>query len=155
MQCPVCGASVPVVAGYPNWCECGWNLERPPAPWRSDGRFSRLAARLGRNSGERLTARLRGVEELRGGWTAAKILAYAVAAGVHVFTLALLGAGVAAIVVEFPAPFSILIGVAMICLAGFMRPRVPGMPVGEPLDPATTPVLHELAGAVAAALERP
>jgi Zn-dependent protease with chaperone function len=156
MRCPECGASVPVVAGYPNWCdECGWNLEQPPVPWRSEGRFSRLAARLGRTSGERMASGFLAAEELRPGWTAAKVVAYVVAAGVHVFTLALFAGGIAAIVVEFPDPFSILFGIAMVCAAGFMRPRVPRMPEGEVLDPAATPAVHALAGAVAAALDRP
>ena len=30
--CPECHAPVPVVPGYPDWCdECGWNLQPPPA----------------------------------------------------------------------------------------------------------------------------
>ena len=28
--CPECGSTVPVATGYPDWCDCGWNLE-PPA----------------------------------------------------------------------------------------------------------------------------
>jgi Zn-dependent protease with chaperone function len=155
MHCPECGASVPVVDGYPAWCECGWNLERPPVPWRADGPFARVAARLGRSSGERLAASLRGAEEPRGGWTPAKVLAYVVAAGVHGLTLALLVGGIAAIVAEFPEPFSILTGLAMVCLAGFMRPRVPPMPEGDVLAPAAAPALHALARAVTAALDRP
>jgi hypothetical protein len=31
--CPECGATIPVLTGYPDWCDgCGWNLERPPVP---------------------------------------------------------------------------------------------------------------------------
>ncbi|WP_157592354.1 M48 family metalloprotease [Solirubrobacter soli] len=122
---------------------------------RPGGRFARFAAHLGRSSGERMAARLRDAQELRAGRTPAKVLAYAVAAGVHVFTLALFVGGIAAVVTEFPEPFSILFGLAMVCAAGLMRPRVPGMPDGELLDPAAAPTLHALAGKVASALDRP
>jgi Zn-dependent protease with chaperone function len=149
----VCGAVVPVLVGYPDWCgDCGWNLERPPVPWRRDGRFARLSAQVGRRSGERLARELRAAGELRPRLTAAKALAYAVAAAVHLFTLALVAGGIAAIAVEFPNPISILIGVAMLCVAGFMRPRAPRMPEGWRLDEGA---LHEVAGRVAAALSRP
>src|SRR5689334_16384666 len=152
MRCPECGASIPDVVGFPKWCECGWNLEPPPVRWRSEGRFARFAAHLGRSSGERMAARLRDAEELRAGWTAAKVLAYVVAAGVHVFTVALFVGGVAAVVTEFPEPFSILFGLAMVCAALVMRPRVPRMPEGEVLD---APALWGLVGAIAEALDRP
>jgi Zn-dependent protease with chaperone function len=155
MHCPECGAAVPVVVGYPNWCgDCGWNLSAPPARRGANGRFDRLADRLGRRSGERLARELRTADELRPRLTAAKALAYALAAGVHLFTLALAGLGVAAIIVEFPNPVSILIGLAMFSTAALMRPRVPRMPEGTVLDRAEAPALHELAGAVASVLER-
>src|SRR3954454_9303559 len=155
MHCPECGATVPVVVGYPNWCgDCGWNLSAPPARRGANGRFDRLADRLGRRSGERLARELRTADELRPRLTAAKALAYALAAGVHLFTLALAGLGVAAIIVEAPNPVSILIGLAMVSTAALMRPRVPRMPEGTVLDHAEAPALHELAGAVASVLER-
>ena len=136
--CPECGATIPVTTGYADWCgDCGWNLAQPPAPWAASGRFGRLAERLGRRSGERLARELRAADELRPRLTAAKALAYALAAGVHLFTLALAGFGLAAIVVEFPNPISIAIGLAMLCVAAFMRPRVPRMPEGTVLEPTT------------------
>jgi Zn-dependent protease with chaperone function len=154
--CPECGAAIPVAAGYPDWCgECGWNLERPPVRWRAGGRFERLAEGIGRRSGERLARELRAAGELRPRLTAAKALAYALAGGVHLFTLALLAGGVAAIVVELTNPISILIGLVMILLAGLMRPRVPRMPEGTVLEPAAAPTLYDAAGRVARALERP
>ena len=43
----------------------------------------------------------------------------------------------------------------MLCVAAFMRPRVPRMPEGTVLEPDETPILHALASDVASALERP
>ena len=96
----------PSLAGYPDWCgACGWNLERPPAPWDapaggSGGSPSGSAGAPGSGSARELRA----ADELRPRLTAAKALAYALAAGVHVFTLALAGFGVAAIVRRVPEP---------------------------------------------------
>ena len=153
--CPECGAPIPSLVGYPDWCgDCGWNLARPPSLAGGAGRFARLSEALGRRSGERLATELQAAGELRPRLTAAKAGAYVIAAGVHLFTLALLAGGVAAIVVE-PNVASILIGLAMISAGLSMRPRVPREPAGVVLDPAAAPALHALAGRVADALGRP
>ena len=89
--------------GYTDWS--GLRLE-PSTTARAMGR--ERAVRAARRTpwtalGERLARELLATDELRPRLTAAKALAYALAAGVHVFTLALAGLGLAAIVVEFPA----------------------------------------------------
>jgi hypothetical protein len=44
VNCPTCGATVPVLEGYVTWChECGWNVTAPPRP---DLRAGRLEPRL-------------------------------------------------------------------------------------------------------------
>ena len=154
--CPECGATIPVTTGYADWCaDCGWNLARAARALGRERQVRAARRAPGRRSGERLARELRAADELRPRLTAAKALAYALAAGVHLFTLALAGLGLAAIVVEFPNPISIAIGLAMLCVAAFMRPRVPRMPEGTVLEPTDTPTLHALAGDVASTLERP
>ena len=132
-QCPECGAAIPVLPGYPDWCErCDWNLVKPPSLDGGKGRFARVVGALGRRAGERMAAELRAAGELRPRWSSAKAAAYAVAAGVHLLTLALIAGGVAAIVVEFPNPASILIGLAMVSVRADAAPRAGGSATGIP-----------------------
>jgi hypothetical protein len=154
--CPECGSTVPVATGYPDWCDCGWNLEPPPVRGTPRGRFARLAERAGRRSGERMARELLEAGSLEPRWTPATLAAFAVAGGVHLLSLALVAGGIAAIAVEFPNVVSILIGLAMAGTGVMMRPRLSRLANdARPLDPARTPALHELVAAVADALDRP
>jgi Zn-dependent protease with chaperone function len=155
--CPECHAPVPVVPGYPDWCDsCGWNLKPPPARERPDDRFARIATALGRRAGDRMARQLLAARELQPRLTAANVAAYAVAAGVHLVTFALIAGGIAGIVVDFPNALSFLLGAGLIGLGWLMRPRA--FQLGDDvihLDPDRTPALHKLAADVAAALDRP
>jgi Zn-dependent protease with chaperone function len=149
-SCPQCEAPVPVLPGYPDWCDrCGWNLKAPPRLEPPAGRFTRLA----RRSGERLARGLLAARELEPRWTLARIAAYAIAVAVHLVTLALIAAGLAAIVIDFPNVLGILIGVTLLGVGLLMRPRL------DKLDPhashaADAPALRALAADVAAVLDR-
>jgi Zn-dependent protease with chaperone function len=151
-RCPECQAEIPATPGYPEWCvECGWNLKPPPALEKPESRFGQLAMRLGRRSGDRLARELLKARELKPRWTPARFAAYAIAIAVHLFTLALIVAGVAGIVVDFPNLLSTLIGAALIGLGLIMRPRLAkGDKRGHAVD---SPALRELAGDVARALD--
>jgi Zn-dependent protease with chaperone function len=156
--CPECAAIVPSTPGYADWCDaCGWNLEPSAAAQVAEGRFGRLAERLGRRSGDRMARRLLAEPRLAPRLTPQRIAAYAVALAVHAFTLALLCAGVAMIVVDFPNALGLLIGLALAGVALVIRPRLDRLEPGDGhrLDPAVAPALHELAAAVAHALDRP
>lgn len=156
--CPECDARVPVVPGYPDWCDaCGWNLLPPPALDPPKGRFGRIAEAVGRRSGDRMARDLLATRKLEPHWTPAKCVAYAVAAAVHLLSLALIAGGLAAIVLDFPNALTVLLGTTMVGIGWLMRPRLPRLDEddGHPLDPARTPALHELVAAVARALDRP
>jgi Zn-dependent protease with chaperone function len=145
---------VPVLSGYPDWCDrCGWNLKAPTTLEPPAGRFTRLARALGRRSGERLARELLRAPELEPRWTPSRIAAYAIAIAVHLFTLALIAAGVAAIVVDFPNVLGILIGATLLGLGLVMRPRLDKLTPhqGHPVD---SPMLRALAADVAVALDR-
>jgi Zn-dependent protease with chaperone function len=145
---------VPVLLGYPDWCDrCGWNLKPPPQLEPPAGRFTRLARVLGRRSGARLARELLRAPELEPRWTPAKIAAFAIAIAVHLVTLALIAAGVAAIVIDFPNVPGILIGVTLIGVGLLMRPRVLRLDPNES-HAADSPALRDLAADVAAALDR-
>jgi Zn-dependent protease with chaperone function len=148
---------MPVLTGYPDWCEqCGWNLKPPPTHEPPSGRFGQLARELGRRGGERMARQLLAAPDLEPRLTPAKLVAYLVAAFMHVLTVALIAGGIAAIVLEYTQPISILIGVAMIGVGYVIRPRINqlGAP-GQALDPERAPALHALVAEVAAALDRP
>ena len=156
--CPECDARVPVVPGYPDWCDaCGWNLQPPPALDPPKGRFGHIAEAVGRRSGDRMARDLLATRKLEPHWTPAKCVAYAVAAAVHLLSLALIAGGLAGIVLDFPNALTILLGTTMVGIGWLMRPRLPRLDEddGHPLDPARTPALHELVAAVARALDRP
>jgi heat shock protein HtpX len=156
--CPECHLPVPVVPGYPDWCEaCGWNLKPPPAFDPQEGRFGRIAEAVGRRSGDRMARDLLATRKLEPHWTPAKCVAYAVAAAVHALALALIAGGLAGIVLDFPNALAMLLGTTMMGIGWLMRPRLPRLDDddGHPLDPARTPALHELVAAVARALDRP
>jgi hypothetical protein len=77
--------------------------------------------------------------------TPAKIVAYAVAIGVHALSPALVVGGVAAIVVEFPNLISILIGLALAGTGILMRPRTARLPDGARVLDAPARIDGELA----------
>jgi Zn-dependent protease with chaperone function len=146
------------VPGYPDWCEdCGWNLQPPPALYGPHGRFGRIAEAVGRRSGDRMARELLAARELEPRWTPAKLTAYAVAGAVYVASLALIGAGIAGIVLEFPNVLSLLLGATILGIGWLIRPRLPRLEDDDlhRLDPAATPALHELVAVVAQALDRP
>jgi Zn-dependent protease with chaperone function len=145
---------VPVLSGYPDWCDrCGWNLKAPPTLEPPAGRFTRIARALGRRSGERLARELLAARELEPRWTPARIAAYAIAIAVHLTTLALIAAGIAAIVIDFPNVVSILIGVTFLGVGLLMRPRFLKLDPRES-QAVDAPALRALAADVARALDR-
>ncbi len=127
------GASAAGAAGRP--------LHAPRAPF-------------GRRSGERLARRLLTARELEPRWTPARIAAYAIAIAVHLVTLALIAAGVAAIVIDFPNVLGILIG-ATLAGVGLLEGREAEVPrvvlnsaqsrrIDAELEPLTARIDHEL-----------
>jgi Zn-dependent protease with chaperone function len=126
--CPRCGARLPVLEGYVTWCHrCGWNLVAPHAEPPA-GRVGKLYAAAGRRLGDRLATRLIAAERLEPRLTPAKAGAYAIAAGVFAFTLACALGGVLLIVLNFPHPVAIVLGLLLLALAFLMRPRLGSVP---------------------------
>ena len=145
---------MPVLSGYPDWCDrCGWNLKAPPRLEPPAGRFTRLARALGRRSGERLARELLAAREPEPRWTPAKVAAYAIAVAVHAVTLALIAAGIAAIVIDFPNVLGILIGVTLLGVGLLMRPRFLKLDSRES-HTVDAPALRAVAAEVARALDR-
>jgi Zn-dependent protease with chaperone function len=151
--CPRCGARLPVLEGYVTWCHrCGWNLAAPHAEVPA-GRAGKLYAAAGRRLGDRLATRLLAAERLEPRLTPAKVAAYAIAAGVFAFTFACALGGVLLIVLNFPHPVAIVLGLLLLALAFLTRPRFGALPDEGIVERADAPHLYGLADRVAEALE--
>jgi Zn-dependent protease with chaperone function len=153
--CPDCTAEIPVLAGFPDWCEhCGWNVRAPAPPWTSDHPFDRIRAALGRRAGESVARRLIATRELRPRWTPARAAAYAIAALVVLTGAACFAGGVAALLAGGINPVTILIAALGFGLGWLLRPRLHRLDRTWAVQPEQAPELHALAADIAAALGR-
>ena len=149
--CPDCSAEIPAEDGLRAWCErCNWNLggETPPP---EEGFLARQYVRIGERYGSTTLDRLKATptHDLRPRWTASKVIAFALAASVHLLSLSLLVLGIVLIATGFPDIGPMLLGVGMCVFAWFMRPK-PGKPPSEDLaDPKVFPTLRAFINEVA------
>ncbi|HEY2937373.1 MAG TPA: M48 family metallopeptidase [Gaiellaceae bacterium] len=154
--CPSCETQLPVLAGYLTWChECGWNLSAPQPLERRDRPVDRLIAVVGRRLGNRLAERLIAAGSLQPRLTPSRLASYAIAAGVHLLTLALLVGGIVVAALTFPNPFAIVLGLVFVATAWLMRPRLGKLPEEGVLERSEAPALYALVDEVAAALATP
>src|SRR3954463_14368187 len=87
--CPRCGAAVLIDGIHPPWCPaCDWGLQAPP-PRRPPRRTDRMAARLAGRADDLTVEQLVAAERLRPRPTAARAGAVAIAACVHLLTVAM------------------------------------------------------------------
>lgn len=151
--CPGCGATIPVESGYVTWCEhCSWNVVAPVVPLPR-GRFERAYAAAGRRLGARLAGELMRTETLQPRLTPARAGAYAIAAGVHLFTFAFLAAGGFFIVSTFPNVLGIAFGLLIASPAVLMVPRLGKLPKeARTLERREAPTLFDVVDEIAAAL---
>lgn len=134
------------------WCHaCGWNLKAPDtAPPKT--RMDRLYARAGVRLDARLVERLARAEGLSPRLTPSRVGAYAIAALVHLVSIALFAAVVIVTVFAVSHPWAFLPALFLAGVAYVLRPR-PGKPASEGVvgrDDA--PMLYELCDEIAAAL---
>jgi Zn-dependent protease with chaperone function len=140
---------------YVTWChDCGWNLKAPDTtPPKT--RVDRLYARAGVRLDARLVERLARTEGLSPRVTPSRVTAYAIAACIHLVSLALLAVVVLAALYAVRHPWAFPLVLFLAALAYVLRPR-PGKLVSEGLvarDEA--PVLYELCDEIAGALGTP
>jgi hypothetical protein len=148
--CPRCGAPIPHVTGFSDWCACGHGLvPREPA-----GRVA--AGYEWPVLGERAERRL--VDELaRPGATGAEPpratrALVALALAVQLVWLAPIAAGLALVALGAPGPFAVAVGAALVAL-GVAAAAVGGRaasPAGTPVTRDVAPALWGLVDEVAA-----
>jgi heat shock protein HtpX len=150
--CPRCGAELPVVQPYITWCDkCGWNISAPDRPLPA-GRFDRLYEEAGRRAGARMERELTAADQLEPRLTPSKALAYAIAGGVHLFTLLLLVVGVALVALSPTKVFAIVGAVLAISVAILVRPRVGKAPTDNLVPRSDAPTLFRVVDRVAEAM---
>ena len=150
MPCPKCGRPLPVSAGYVNWCSgCGWGLSAPQIEER--GRLDEALDVLGGRLAAGLTADADRQE--RPGISAwpARAGAVLIALFVHLTTALVATAAVLLMVLGFPNPFFLLIGLLLLLVALLMRPRLGRVPTDGLVPSDDAPQLHGLVAEVAAA----
>ena len=116
---------MPVYRGYVTWCDlCGWNVlpyykQKPRNLFES--LYLRLSNRLGKSQIDQFIA----APTLRPSITPNKVIALTVAVAIHSVTLLLLFLGINFVVQTWFNPLPFLLGVALIAMAWFLRPRLP------------------------------
>jgi Zn-dependent protease with chaperone function len=151
-RCPDCGAEIPRVAGFQDWCEhCGWNLNPPDV--EAGGWAARVYAAAGRRAGTRLIDELLGSGRLEPRWTPGKIAAYLIAILVHLITVGAAVAGIALIALTWLNIGTIVVGLALIGVAVLMRPRFGEVPEKGILTREEAPELYDLVDDIAGAID--
>src|SRR6185295_4919707 len=86
-QCPECQTAIPVVSGYPIWCDqCGWNIH-PYKPDPPRNIFESFYASIGKKHGQALLDQMVKAEAFRPILSLSKLLAFSLAAVIHLLTL--------------------------------------------------------------------
>lgn len=125
--CPRCGAGLVSARGAAAWCPtCEWNLAlyEPDRHGRAigwlwaDRAVDRFAHRLARTQFARMSGRPVG----KPGWSLARLVMVAISVVLLACQVAILGAGIWLITVDFPSA-AIILGVLLVMVALMLRPR--------------------------------
>lgn len=150
-SCPTCAAPITAHRGFVSWCPaCEWNLDPSPQQLWTPSGLDRVALDLSRRRGDALYREVladpSSLDHRR-----RSIAGFALAAGVHLLTMAVLVGGVALFTID--NWFARLAGALFIATAVWLMPtallRSPKEPV---LTRAELPVLFELVDEIAAAV---
>lgn len=142
--CPDCSAEIPVEDGVRTWCErCNWNVGGDIAPME-ESFFARRYIAIGKRYGSAVLEGLKSapVAHLRPRWTVSKVLAFAIAAGVHLLSLTVLVVGVSLVANGWPAVGPMLLGTGMCAFAWLIRPRPGKVPSEDLASREAFPALH-------------
>ncbi len=153
MACPECQAAVPVISGYINWCDrCNWNV-KPPEETSRTTLQDRLNKRFGPAYERRLFDAVVGDRQSLegGGFSLSRLLAYILAACVHVTTLFFGTLGLFLLVNYWPNIIVILLGLLSLAVAWVTFPRMDKPPDGV-LDRNEYRALYGLVDRIAAEL---
>lgn len=151
--CPNCGTNLPVDDAYVTWChKCGWNLKAPDtSPPKS--RLEALYSRAGMRLDARLIERLAQTNQLSPRLTPSRTAAYAIAACVHLVSVALLVAVVLATIYAIHHPWAFLVVLLLGLMTYVLRPRPGKLPTKGLVEREKAPTLYALCDEIARSLE--
>ncbi|MCH9663953.1 MAG: M48 family metallopeptidase [Gammaproteobacteria bacterium] len=148
--CPECGSGIFAHKQFRRWCpHCEWNLG-VDEDTHFMNRTAKIYRKIGTAQGEKVFQSIlnQDPENLRPRWTVSKVLAFAVAAAIHLVSIATAGLGIYALSFGWPAVLLMLIGILLLGLAWTMRPRLGEMP-DDCLGRADAPALFALCDRIA------
>lgn len=152
LRCPDCSNALRRAKDAPSWCpECEWNLGVPEAD-EHEGRAATWRRQLATRLTMRDFARIKAAPAGKPGWDLVRLVTYVLAAGVQLFTLGLLIAGIWLVTWHFPSLFAIVFGAIVILIAIALRPRFGRLEPGERVVREEAPALFALIDDVAAAV---
>jgi Zn-dependent protease with chaperone function len=147
-ECPTCAASIPSDPRFVPWCgQCGWNLQ-PREGGRPATLIETLYTRMGRTLSKRLYEEVRRHSGQRSSLTLSRFLAFAVAACVHLVTVACVVGGAFLIVTHWFHIAIVAVGGLLLGLGWLLRPSFARLP-GNILPKERIPTWYQVADAVA------
>src|SRR5579871_2606933 len=128
-HCPQCGEPLPPGLGFVVWCEsCDWNVDPLAGSEKSTRRRDRLSRAVAARLSERLFHEVVADADLRPRWDAVRVAAYALAALIHLLTVAIAAAGIFLIAGTGFRPLPLGLGVILLLVAWVLRPRLGRVP---------------------------
>jgi Zn-dependent protease with chaperone function len=152
VPCPKCGASITEQSAWTKWCaSCDWNVVPPSVVEQSQTARNLRAAAAGQRSFDRvrevdLSARRR---------SASTYLTFAVSLLIHLGTAAVMVAGIVIIILTWPIPVYVFVGLLVLVLGFVLRPRVSQLPHGIVLRQDEMPGLHQVIARLADGIGAP
>lgn len=147
LACPECQTTVPVHDGFVTWChECNWNVrvDHNAGPLTYLDNFY---IAMSRKHSQLLFDTIVKMGALKPKLTWPVLLAFILAAAVHIFTLVLLVAGILLVVEGWPYLLIVASGLLCLAIVWVVRPRVNEMPESV-LPRDSFPALYELVDTV-------
>ncbi|WP_157231062.1 M48 family metallopeptidase [Kiloniella laminariae] len=128
--CPDCDSITHSHKGFRQWCpQCNWNLGSDDFV-NTLGYTAKIYRKIGITQGDRVFQSILSEkpEDLRPRWSLSKILAFAFASTIHLASIAMAALGLYALSFGWPAVLLIVIGILLLALSWFIRPRLGAMP---------------------------
>ncbi|MDG5472668.1 M48 family metallopeptidase [Jeotgalibacillus sp. ET6] len=124
MGCPACGSRIPVISGYSSWCDhCHFNLN-PAQEQKKKTLLGKAYEALGRKNGEQMLYKLIKSSAQKPSITAQGVIAYFLAALVHLLSLGLAAAAGYLVWVGSDKVFLLFTAVLLLGISWVARPKI-------------------------------
>ncbi len=130
------------------WCEaCDWNVDPLAGSEKSTRRRDRLSRAVAARLSDRLFQEVVADADLRPRWDAVRVAAYALAALIHLLTVAIAAAGIFLVAGTGFRPLPLGLGVILLLVAWVLRPRLGRVPKNASrITAERAPTVHAMVG---------